>query len=143
MSLHDLEARSHLEFKASVVSAYERGERAISLPRLLRLAAFYGVPPDQLLPRAEVEIDLSDAALVSPQRVVVDSALLDTAGTPEATALAGLVSGVRAQRREHDGRFVAIRADDLRVLAATLGSSPDDLTSRLETRGLVTTGARG
>ena len=38
LSLHDVEARSRQEFKASVLGAYERGERAISVPRLLRLA---------------------------------------------------------------------------------------------------------
>ena len=51
LSLHDVEARSDQEFKASVLGAYERGERAISVPRLLRLAELYRVPPDQLLPR--------------------------------------------------------------------------------------------
>ena len=44
LSLHDVEARSNLEFKASVLGAYERGERAISVPRLLRLAEIYEVP---------------------------------------------------------------------------------------------------
>jgi transcriptional regulator with XRE-family HTH domain len=38
LSLHDVEARSGHEFKASVLGAYERGERAISVPRLIRLA---------------------------------------------------------------------------------------------------------
>src|SRR5215475_4486191 len=51
LSLHDVEARSNLEFKASVLGAYERGERAISVPRLLRLSEIYEVPSDQLLPR--------------------------------------------------------------------------------------------
>ena len=51
LSLHDVEARSSLEFKASVLGAYERGERAISVPRLQRLARLYRVPVDQLLPR--------------------------------------------------------------------------------------------
>ena len=41
LSLHDVEARSTLEFKASVLGAYERGERAISVPRLLRLAEIF------------------------------------------------------------------------------------------------------
>ena len=62
LSLHDVEARSNLEFKASVLGAYERGERAISVPRLLRLAEIYEVPPDQLLPRElEHEISLVDS----------------------------------------------------------------------------------
>ena len=50
LSLQEVETSSRQEFKASVVGAYERGERAISVPRLQRLAAFYEVPIDQLLP---------------------------------------------------------------------------------------------
>src|SRR5947199_7240671 len=50
LSLHDVELTSQEEFKASVLGAYERGERAISVPRLQRLARFYGVTVDQLLP---------------------------------------------------------------------------------------------
>ncbi len=50
-SLQSVEATSEREFKASVLGAYERGERVISVLRLQRLARFYGVPVDQLLPR--------------------------------------------------------------------------------------------
>ena len=50
LSLQDVEASSGQEFKASVLGVYERGERAISVPRLQRLARFYRVPVDQLLP---------------------------------------------------------------------------------------------
>ncbi|MBS1838826.1 MAG: helix-turn-helix transcriptional regulator, partial [Actinobacteria bacterium] len=50
LSLQEVERVSDLEFKASVLGAYERGERAISVPRLHRLARFYKVPVDQLLP---------------------------------------------------------------------------------------------
>ena len=38
LSLQDVEANSGQEFKASVLGAYERGERSLSLPRLQRLA---------------------------------------------------------------------------------------------------------
>src|ERR1700687_3561875 len=50
-SLQAVEAVSDREFKASVLGAYERGERVISVLRLQRLARFYSVPVDQLLPR--------------------------------------------------------------------------------------------
>src|ERR1700674_1757096 len=66
LSLHDVEARSNLEFKASVLGAYERGERAISVPRLLRLSEIYEVPGDQLLPRdSESEINLAESGSTS------------------------------------------------------------------------------
>ena len=51
LSLQAVEAATDHEFKASVLGAYERGERAISVPRLQRLARFYTVPVDQLLPQ--------------------------------------------------------------------------------------------
>lgn len=50
MSLQEVEGLSNQEFKASVLGAYERGERAISVPRLWRLAGFYGVEVTALLP---------------------------------------------------------------------------------------------
>src|SRR3954465_3697417 len=62
LSLQEVEASSGQEFKASVLGAYERGERAISVPRLQRLARFYNVPVDQLLPRDDADLDLTDSA---------------------------------------------------------------------------------
>src|SRR5580658_1362224 len=53
LSLQAVEAMSEQELKASVLGAYERGERAISVPRLQRLAKLYDVPVDQLLPPDE------------------------------------------------------------------------------------------
>jgi transcriptional regulator with XRE-family HTH domain len=60
LSLQDVEAASDHEFKASVLGAYERGERAISVPRLQRLARFYRVPVDQMLPHDD-ELGLPSA----------------------------------------------------------------------------------
>ena len=44
LSLLAVEEASGREFKASVLGAYERGERIISVLRLQRLAQLYGVP---------------------------------------------------------------------------------------------------
>ena len=72
LSLHDVEARSNLEFKASVLGAYERGERAISVPRLLRLSEIYEVPSDQLLPR---ELDGSEISLIDTGSMTEDEVI--------------------------------------------------------------------
>lgn len=53
MSLQEVEGLSSQEFKASVLGAYERGERAVSVPRLWRLARFYGLQTTELLPPDE------------------------------------------------------------------------------------------
>ena len=49
-SLGEIEVQTAGEFKASVVGAYERGERAISVQRFVRLAEIYSVPATELLP---------------------------------------------------------------------------------------------
>ena len=68
LSLQAVEASSGQEFKASVLGAYERGERSISVPRLQRLATFYAVPVDQLIriemPPAKVDDDHIHARVV-------------------------------------------------------------------------------
>lgn len=56
-SLGDVESHTEGEFKASVVGAYERGERAISVQRFVSLADIYGASAADLLP-AESAQDL-------------------------------------------------------------------------------------
>ena len=52
-SLGGIETQTDGEFKASVVGAYERGERAISVQRFVRLSEIYSVPANELLPIPE------------------------------------------------------------------------------------------
>ena len=62
LSLHDVEARSSMEFKASVLGADQWGEPAIAVPRRSRrLAEIYQVPGDQLLPRSSETRSIADA----------------------------------------------------------------------------------
>jgi transcriptional regulator with XRE-family HTH domain len=136
LSLHDVEARSQHEFKASVLGAYERGERAISVPRLLRLSEIYEVPPDQLLPReADLEINLSDATELDAG-FTIDLVKLHGLDEPEAAVLSRYAATIQLQRQDFNGRLLTIRRDDLRVLAAVLGRRPDELGVRLDELGL-------
>ncbi len=74
-SLGEVESYTGGEFTASVVGAYERGERALSVQRLVRLAEIYVVPPSDLLPLINTErtsiIDL-DALAVSRGDDLID-----------------------------------------------------------------------
>src|SRR5689334_21498401 len=92
LSLQEVEAKSNQEFKASVLGAYERGERAISVPRLKRLARFYAVPVDQLLPRdddasgevIDLEAGTVTARAVDDSKVTIDLGRLADMGSPDA-----------------------------------------------------------
>ena len=50
LSLHGVEQKSDGRWKAVVVGSYERGDRAVTVPKLAELAQFYSVPLAELLP---------------------------------------------------------------------------------------------
>ncbi|MCJ7436691.1 MAG: transcriptional regulator [Acidimicrobiia bacterium] len=139
LSLHDVEARSGKEFKASVLGAYERGERALSVGRLLRLAELFDVPADQLLPRDEEkpDIDLTTASGTdSMAGYTIDLVRLSQLQDADALVLSRYAATIQLQRQDFNGRVLTIRSDDVRVLAAVLGRLPEGLASRLDELGL-------
>ena len=147
LSLQEVEASSGQEFKASVLGAYERGERAISVPRLQRLARFYNVPVDQLLPRDDADlgpdsvIDLERGAVLAARSVddgpvTIDLVRLEGLGTPEAQVLGRYLGMIQVQRGDFNGRMLTVRRDDLRAIACLLDTSPDGARGRLDEMGL-------
>ena len=76
LSLQEVESISNREFKASVLGAYERGERALSLPRLQRLAAFFNVSAGQLLPQDD-QSESPPVATMASGGVTVDLNKID------------------------------------------------------------------
>src|ERR1700721_1591964 len=127
LSLQAVEAMSNQEFKASVLGAYERGERAISVPRLQRLAKLYDVPVDQLLPQDD------DATRWGPNgegngnggespgrarrqlrpwdghdKVTIDLTKLNSVSGPERDLLRRFLSMIQLQRQDFNGRMITI-----------------------------------
>ena len=146
LSLQEVEAASGHEFKASVLGAYERGERAISVPRLQRLALYYSVPVDQLLPRdgggqerpAVIDLNASERSggNGATEPVVIDLQRIDTLEEPERSLLRRYLEMVQVQRGDFNGRVISIRRDDMRAIACLLGSEPDATRARLRELGL-------
>lgn len=144
LSLQEVESSSGQEFKASVLGAYERGERAISVPRLQRLAASYSVPVDQLLPRdaltdgspAVIDLDAPSSTFGPVGPVVIDLQRVELLEEPERSLLRRYLEMIQVQRGDFNGRVLTVRQDDLRALACLLGSRPDAARQRLSQLGL-------
>jgi transcriptional regulator with XRE-family HTH domain len=121
LSLQAVETMSGQEFKASVLGAYERGERAISVPRLQRLAILYDVPVDLLLPAPERRgEDGEQGGPARGGRLDLDARINAISG-PERELLRRFVRMIQAQRRD-GGQSPAIRSEDLRAIELLLGS---------------------
>ena len=146
LSLQEVEATSEQEFKASVLGAYERGERAISVPRLQRLARFYNVPVDQLLPRElsgddDDVIDLEGGATArrsefEDEKIRIDLARLESIDAPEREMLSRYLGMIQVQRQDFNGRVITIRYEDLRAIACLFETSIDTMRRRLDDLGL-------
>ncbi|MCA1832537.1 MAG: transcriptional regulator [Actinomycetota bacterium] len=138
LSLHEVESASGKEFKASVLGAYERGERSISVPRLQRLAQFYEVPVDQLLPKIDSgTISLEEPASVnSNASVCIDLQRLRQVEAPEADVLNRYLSMIQMARGDFNGKMLSVRADDVRALAAVFELTPEGLATRLDDLGI-------
>jgi transcriptional regulator with XRE-family HTH domain len=145
LSLQDVEASSTQEFKASVLGAYERGERAISVPRLQRLARFYSVPVDQLLPREDGETgtDVLDLTETSGRdlraSITIDLGRLRDLESPTAQMLVRYLQMIQVQRQDFNGRMLTVRRDDLRAIACILDTTLDQAIERLDDLGLCLT----
>lgn len=149
LSLQDVEASSNQEFKASVLGAYERGERAISVPRLQRLARFYRVPVDQLLPGddgpdfgprpgdTDLVIDLTQAAKAEDRAVKIDLTAMERLDGADSEMLTRYLRMIQVQRGDFNGRVLTVRRDDLRAIACILDVTPDAAVDRLDGLGVM------
>ena len=129
-SLNEVESRSEGEFKASVLGAYERGERAISVPRLERLARFYGVAVDQLLPRDSSRVDAGSAA--SPiTKLRFDVAKLSTMSGAQFEMLERFLRMIQVQRQDFNGKVITVRAHDTPAVEVMLDVRVDQVGEKL------------
>jgi len=122
LSLTEVEEVSSQEFKASVLGAYERGERALSVQRLVRLAALYEMPVKHLLP-----IDEDSGAGEVSAHLDLDS----IADDDESEIIDRFLSSVHLMRRPEAGEM-AIRRSDMAILSSMLDAVPERMSEPAE-----------
>lgn len=118
-SLGEVESQTEGEFKASVVGAYERGERAISVQRFARLSEVYGIPPSDLLP-------------VTAESVVVDLDAIEAGAGGD--LVERYLAAIQLLRREPGSREV--RQSDRAIIGSLLqvaDHSTEDQSTRPKT----------
>jgi transcriptional regulator with XRE-family HTH domain len=118
LSLTEVEVRSNQEFKASVLGAYERGERSLSVHRLARLARFYELPVHQLIPPDDQPEEEADTE--APVRTI-DLERLTEEG--EGAIVDRFLASIHLMRRPEPAGM-AVRRSDLAILSSMLEALP-------------------
>ncbi len=143
MTLQDVEERSNGRWKAVVVGAYERGDRAISAVKLAGLADFYSVPVSALLPEPEGAARAGwQQDQEAADRVVIDLSRLESqdrpqGGDPALQALSRFVHTIQQVRGDYNGRMLTLRQSDLQTLAVFNGLTGDEFAQELKARGVL------
>lgn len=135
LSLHDVEERSGGALKASVLGAYERGERAVSVARLRALSDFYRVPVGSLLPSG----DAPTRGAREGGALVLDLTRLEGAAVAaeRRDLLSRYAGAIQAQRGDYNGRVLTVRASDVRAMAVVLDTDEDALRRDLVGAGVA------
>jgi transcriptional regulator with XRE-family HTH domain len=142
LTLEAVERLSDGEFKGSVLGAYERGVRALSLPRLQRLALIYGVTVDAIL-NGEIEIATERRQRPSPSPadrgragLTIDMARMATLSRGRWEALSTYLARIQSLRGGHPVSSLTVRDLDVEAIAMAYGVDEKVLVDRLRWAGL-------
>jgi len=131
LTLLQIEMLSSKALKGSLLAAYERGDRNVSVTRLHQIATLYNVPVSQLLPE---EGETPPEPL--PPRLVLDLQRLRALPTKQSAILARHVLELQQQRSDFNPDVITFRADDLDRLAAAYRTTPEMLARTLQEWGV-------
>ena len=134
LSLQEVEAKSRKRFKASIVGAYERGERNVSVPRLYEMARFYDAPVDFFL----VEKEKKSKGTWTPRgQIQINLEALQSLSKREKGPLLEYLELIRFQRGDFNEKVISIREEDLRAIACLYHTTPATLSDKWSEQGLI------
>jgi transcriptional regulator with XRE-family HTH domain len=136
LTLQQVEVLSNKRLKGSLLAAYERGDRNISVTRLHQIATLYSVPVNQLLPE-DVE-GAGEPAL--PPKLAIDLGQLQGLPERQGSILSRHVTRLQQQRRDYNTPVLTFRQDDLEQLAAAYKTTPEMLRRSLNEWGVFRSG---
>ena len=133
LTLQQVHQRSGHRWSTVVLGSYERADRAMSVTTLADLAAFYGMPTEDLLP--------TEPAPAPPQhadrKLTIDLQRIPALPTRLAAPLARYTAAIQHQRHSHTGTVLTIRDQDLHALAVLYDTDPHSLTETLTHWGVL------
>ncbi|MGH3443291.1 MAG: transcriptional regulator [Nitriliruptorales bacterium] len=140
LTLQQVEEKSGGTWKAVVIGAYERGDRAISAAKLAALADFYSVPVGELLPEPPNAVMPAAPDVGEEHTVVLDLTRLAEEESPALRPISRYATTIQQQRGDYNGRMLTLRSEDVRTLSVVLGVSTDEFIDRLTREGVVVAG---
>ena len=133
LTLLDVERLSHGAIGSVVLGSYERGARALSLKKIIQLAAFYEVPVEELISGRKSNHSPMEAKSTIDFQKTRNRAHTDI----DIGILAQFLTGIAHLRGDWNGQIITIRESDLRVIALICHREIGEVRQWLSTEGLL------
>ena len=133
LSLHQVELQTNGVFKASIVGAYERGERSISVRRLSMLVDLYGTTVARII--APVSNTKTNADSGEGVRIHLPS--VSNLPNRQRIVVQRFIDHIKQRRGDPASEVLTLRGEDLLTIACVLGVSEDVLSHTIQ-HGSVT-----
>lgn len=117
---------------ASMLSAYERGEHAITVRRLSLLAQLYDTSLERLAEGIDEDRPPLESEVGGTDPIRFELKKLQAARGREAQAARHLVQSVEQRRRRRNPDWIEVRHEDLATAAAILGRSVGSFVDALQ-----------
>ena len=109
LTLLDVEQKSGGEVTAVALGSYERGNRQISLVKLLQIASIYEIPASEILIQKTERVD--------PTRITVDLRKIRRSTRSDSVKTERVLTEIAKLRGDWNGEIISIRATDLTNLS--------------------------
>ena len=124
LTLLDVEEKSGGEVTAVALGSYERGDRQISLSKLLQIARVYELPASEILTQKTERVE--------PIRITVDLRKIRQSARSESVKTTRVLREIANLRGDWNGEIISIRATDLTNLSLFTGLSAPEIQSCID-----------
>ena len=124
LTLLDVEEKSGGQVTAVALGSYERGDRQISLSKLLQIARVYELPASEILTQKTERVE--------PIRITVDLRKIRQSARSESVKTTRVLREIANLRGDWNGEIISIRATDLTNLSLFTGLSAPEIQSCID-----------
>jgi transcriptional regulator with XRE-family HTH domain len=136
LTLRDFEEKSGGRIRAIVMGAYERGDRSMSLGKLIEISKVFGIELSHLIGSAE----LTQSSGTPSSRYIFDLRVLNSLeDSPQKVILLRYLSRIAEQRGDWAGEVISLRQSDIESLSKVIDNQTNTFEQWIQTQAITLT----
>jgi transcriptional regulator with XRE-family HTH domain len=146
LTLRDFEEKSGGRIRAIVMGAYERGDRSMSLGKLIEISKVFGIELSHLIGSAELTTSSATPSSGTPSsatpssRYIFDLRVLNSlVDSPQKVILLRYLSRVAEQRGDWGGEVISLRQSDIESLSKVIDNQTNTFEQWIQAQAITLT----